>query len=84
MGDCQNPHCTTESDSTYKDEHGNTLDLCERHYYELVSGVLASSFGTSPTGVQFTQTRQQPIGATPTTTSGSGITKLDCDTISGP
>jgi hypothetical protein len=46
---CQKPSCTADSTDTYRDEHGNGLDLCGRHYYELVSGERVTA--TSPTAL---------------------------------
>jgi len=37
-GDCQNPNCTRDATETYRGGNGNTLRLCERHYYQIVSG----------------------------------------------
>jgi len=45
---CQKPGCMADSTDTYRDVHGNGLDLCERHYYELVSGKKASTGPTTP------------------------------------
>jgi len=36
--DCQNPSCTDDASEHYRDEHGNSVRVCERHYYRLVTG----------------------------------------------
>ena len=35
---CDHPNCSNDAIKTYSDGNGNSLDLCNRHYYELVSG----------------------------------------------
>ncbi len=50
---CQKPGCMADSTDTYRDEHGNGLDLCERHYYELVSGGNIASTSTNILGDRF-------------------------------
>jgi len=35
---CQKPGCTADATDTYRGENENRLRLCERHYYNLVSG----------------------------------------------
>jgi hypothetical protein len=36
--ECEKPGCTEMSDRTYNDGNGNSLKLCQQHYYNLVSG----------------------------------------------
>jgi len=50
---CQKPSCTTDATDTYSDEHGNKLDLCERHYYLLVSGKSVTTSSRSILGDRF-------------------------------
>lgn len=40
---CDHPECSDDEHRTYTDDHDNTLDLCEAHYYYLVSGKKPSS-----------------------------------------
>ena len=35
---CDHPKCSDEQHKTYRDENDNELELCEAHYYYLVSG----------------------------------------------
>ena len=35
---CDHPKCDDDVHKTYSDDHGNDLELCEAHYYYLVSG----------------------------------------------
>lgn len=35
--ECQQPHCTDDAEETYHGPNDNTLRLCEKHYYTLVS-----------------------------------------------
>lgn len=34
--ECQKPGCTEDWEEKYKDEHGNRVKVCEKHYYRLV------------------------------------------------
>lgn len=49
---CQKPNCRVPPSNTYNGKHGNELRLCERHYYELVSGERSANIdigvGTDP------------------------------------
>lgn len=50
-GDCQKPSCHETAENTYRDPNGNTLRLCERHYYEQVTG--------TPTFTSITRSRDR-------------------------
>lgn len=50
MSDCQKPGCLNSPDETYKGKHGNELDLCSKHYYELVSGEKTTRSVLTPSG----------------------------------
>lgn len=50
MSDCQKPGCRTSPSETYKGKHGNTLELCGKHYYELVSGETVRNTVRTPSG----------------------------------
>jgi len=43
---CDKPSCTDQGDRTYVGPHGNTLDLCDGHYYDAV--VSGNSNGDTP------------------------------------
>jgi hypothetical protein len=49
-----------DSTDTYRDEHGNGLDLCGRHYYELVSGGNIDSTSTNILGDRFIPQQDLP------------------------
>lgn len=57
---CQKPGCMADSTDTYRDEHGNGLDLCERHYYELVSGESMGSTSSNILGDRFIPQQEFP------------------------
>ena len=48
LGDttCQHPSCSTDAEETYSGPNGNTLSLCQRHYYNAVTG------GETPTSAR--------------------------------
>lgn len=48
---CQKPNCTRDDSETYNDEHGNELELCNKHYYELVSGKSVKEDTSNPLGI---------------------------------
>ena len=50
-GECQKPTCSETAKQTYRDPNGNTLRLCEKHYYELVTG--------SPTFTSITRSKDR-------------------------
>lgn len=39
--DCERPRCTQEARRTYRDDNGNSIRLCQRHYYHEVTGSIA-------------------------------------------
>lgn len=41
--DCQHPHCTADGEESYSGPNGNTLSVCEKHYWKLVTGESTSS-----------------------------------------
>lgn len=61
---CQKPTCTKEASDTYRGENGNSLHLCERHYYNLVS----KSNGTDDTVPLSIDTPTIPTNTTTTNT----------------
>lgn len=44
-GKCQKPNCSNPASRTYRDGKGNTLSLCDRHYYRLVTDEISLSLG---------------------------------------
>lgn len=34
--ECQKPGCDSEGENTYRGENGNSLRLCDTHYYAIV------------------------------------------------
>lgn len=57
---CERPTCTAVSTKTYRGEHGNTLRLCERCYYNLVkqSSLQYSGSSTPESPLTFSQMTQ--------------------------
>lgn len=35
---CGKPHCDEQGTKTYRDENGNSITLCDEHYYQAVTG----------------------------------------------
>jgi hypothetical protein len=49
MGDtCQNPRCDEPASDTYEGENGNTIRLCEEHYYNLVTRSCGGTSNADP------------------------------------
>ena len=44
---CQHPQCNLASEKTYRGRNGNSLKLCEKHYYNLVSGKTSGSWSVT-------------------------------------
>jgi hypothetical protein len=57
---CDHPECADDAPKTYTDEHGNTLALCEAHYYYLVSGKKPSTLRPERT-VGFDPVRRKAV-----------------------
>lgn len=47
--ECDKPGCTAKAEKEYTGKHDNTLSLCERHYYRLVSGDSSTPSILNPT-----------------------------------
>ena len=69
--DCQKPGCNKKAEHTYIGKQDNTLKLCERHYYNLVSN--------NSGGFDINITESEPVlpfwddGVRCSTTSGNSI-----------
>jgi hypothetical protein len=61
---CDHPECSDDEHKTYTDEHDNDLDLCEAHYYYLVSGDRPSTLKPD---------RVRPFDVTPPVERASGF-----------
>jgi hypothetical protein len=46
--ECQAPNCTAVGSNTYIDDNGNTLQLCDRHYYHAVSDDTVAGYTFDP------------------------------------
>ena len=62
---CDHPACEDEIHKTYHDENDNGLDLCEAHYYWLVSGKKPNSLKTPGIGPALGTLDQPPINTAP-------------------
>lgn len=63
---CQKPDCSRSADETYSGKNGNSVSVCSRHYWELVTGQELFDGGTySPI--------PDSIGRDPILDSGSDI-----------
>ena len=61
---CDHPACSDDQHKTYSDEHDNDLELCEAHYYYLVSGKKPSAL--KPDRIRgFEPSASAPVHATP-------------------
>lgn len=78
MSNCQKPGCTRNPSDTYSDEHGNGLELCSKHYYELVSGTKVREKTLKNTAIGF---GQELGGDIDRGTGGGSI--LDFDPVRG-
>lgn len=38
QSECQNPNCEEDGTKVYHDNCGNSIKVCPRHHYELVTG----------------------------------------------
>jgi len=83
---CKHPNCRTDASDTYSDEHGNTLRLCEKHYYQNVTGgsVISSSVtvdATSPLGARsaniLTSDDERFVGGSTNSRGQSNFQNLD-------
>lgn len=79
MSQCQEPTCRRNSSETYSGKHGNTLELCPKHYYELVADEDSGrSILPDPVGVG-TDTVQRGLIEQPTP-----VVTSELDTATGP
>lgn len=60
--DCDKPGCSQGGQRTYKGKHGNTLHLCRKHYYALVSGRSSPEFSGIGAELDNPLFRTQPEG----------------------
>lgn len=77
---CEHPSCTGDANKTYSGSQGNTLQLCERHYYDAVTDGGDSDTDPSPSIVS------DPLGtvATPGEEFERGVNRdLDHDVTIG-
>jgi hypothetical protein len=65
---CQKPGCSGPPANTYDGPHGNTLRVCEKHYYQLVTR--GRSIAT-PLGLAIDEMRQEPVDNLETTHTGT-------------
>lgn len=55
---CQKPACSGPRANTYDGPHGNTIRVCDKHYYQLVTRGRSLS---TPLGLATDEMRQEPV-----------------------
>lgn len=51
MTECKNPNCNGLGENTYRGKHGNSVKVCDKHYYKLVTGKSVSNSITTSQSV---------------------------------